>query len=114
MTLLFRVNTLAALLMSALVSNPLTFVPQYYLAWKIGSILLPGRLDWKQLHGVLLLVRHASFFDGIKIMGNLGVDALLVLLTGGLVLAIPVGIITYLITLRLFTRLQEKDSTNTC
>ncbi|WPD23630.1 MAG: DUF2062 domain-containing protein [Candidatus Electrothrix scaldis] len=108
MTLLFRVNTLAALLISALVSNPLTFVPQYYLAWKIGSILLPGRLDWKQLHGVLLLVRHASFFDGIKIMGNLGVDALLVLLTGGLVLAIPVGIITYLITFRLFTRLQEK------
>lgn len=41
-------------------------------------------------------------------MGQLGFDAMLVLQTGGLVLAIPLGIITYLITIRFFTRLQQK------
>ncbi len=107
-TLLLRVNTLAALLVGTIVSNPLTFAGQYYLSWKIGSILLPGRLDWEQLHGILVLIRQASFLEGIKVMGQLGFDAMLVLQTGGLVLAIPLGITTYLITMRFFVRLQEK------
>ncbi|MCW5202984.1 DUF2062 domain-containing protein [Desulfobulbus sp. US2] len=108
LTLLLRVNTLAALMAGTIISNPLTFAGQYYLSWKIGSILLPGRLDWEQLHGVLVLVRQSSFLEGITIMGQLGFDAMLVLQTGGLVLAIPLGIITYLITIRFFIRLQEK------
>ena len=107
-TLLLRVNTLAALLAGTIVSNPLTFAGQYYLSWKIGSILLPGRLDWEQLHGILVLVRQSSFLEGIKVMGQLGFDAMLVLQTGGLVLAIPLGIITYLISIRFFARLQER------
>lgn len=107
-TLLLRVNTIAALMAGAVISNPLTFAGQYYLSWKIGSILLPGRLDWEQLHGILVLIRHSSFLDGIHIMGQLGFDAMLVLQTGGLVLAIPLGIITYLIAIRFFARLQEK------
>ena len=107
-TLLLRVNTLAALMAGTIISNPLTFAAQYYLAWKIGSILLPGRLDWDQLYEVLLLVRQSSLLEGIQIMGRLGVDAMLVLQTGGLVLAIPLGIITYLVTIRFFIRLQEK------
>lgn len=108
LTLLLRVNTLAALLAGTLISNPLTFAAQYYLSWKIGSILLPGRLDWEQLHGALLRVQQSSLLDGIKIMSQLGFDAMFVLLTGGLVLAIPLGIITYIITFRFFTHLQQK------
>ena len=108
LTLLLRANTLAALMVGTIISNPLTFAGQYYLSWKIGSILLPGRLDWEQLHGVLVLIRQASFLEGIKVMGQLGFDAMLVLQTGGLVLAIPLGIITYLITIRFFVRLQER------
>ncbi|MCI5123527.1 MAG: DUF2062 domain-containing protein [Candidatus Electrothrix sp. AR5] len=107
-TLLLRVNTLAALLAGTIVSNPLTFAGQYYLSWKIGSILLPGRLDWEQLHEILVLIRQSSFLEGIKIMGQLGFDAMLVLQTGGLVLAIPLGIITYLITFRFLIHLKKK------
>ena len=107
-TLLLRVNTLAALLAATVVSNPLTFAAQYYLAWKVGSILLPGRMDWEQVHDILLQVQQSSFLDGIKIMGQLGFDAMLVLQTGGLVLAVPLGIITYLLTFRFFTRLRQK------
>ncbi len=107
-TLLLRVNTLAALMAGTIISNPLTFAAQYYLAWKIGSILLPGRLDWDQLYEVLLLIRQSSLLEGVQIMAQLGGDAMLVLQTGGLVLAIPLGIITYLITIRFFARLQKK------
>ncbi|MDU9049821.1 MAG: DUF2062 domain-containing protein [Candidatus Electrothrix sp. Rat3] len=107
-TLLLRVNTLAALMAGTIISNPLTFAAQYYFSWKIGSILLPGRLDWDQLHGTLILVRQSSFLEGIKIMGQLGFDAILVLQTGGLVVAIPLGIVTYLITIRFFLRLQKR------
>ncbi|MCI5208609.1 MAG: DUF2062 domain-containing protein [Candidatus Electrothrix sp. ATG2] len=107
-TLLLRVNTLAALLAGTIISNPLTFAAQYYLSWKIGSILLPGRLDWGQLHDTLVLVRQSSFLEGVKVMSQLGFDAMLVLQTGGLVLALPLGIITYLITIRFFVRMQEK------
>ncbi|WP_446011996.1 DUF2062 domain-containing protein [Candidatus Electrothrix sp.] len=107
-TLLLRVNTLAALLAGTIISNPLTFAAQYYLSWKIGSILLPGRLDWDQLYEVVLLVRQSSLIEGVKIMTQLGFDTMLVLQTGGLVLAIPLGIITYLITFRLFVYLQKK------
>jgi hypothetical protein len=107
-TLLLRVNPLAALITGTIISNPLTFAAQYYLAWKIGSTLLPGRLDWNQLSEVILLVRQSSFLEGVNMMTHLGVDAMLVLQTGGLVLAIPVGIITYLITIRFFIRIQQK------
>ena len=107
-TLLLRVNTLAALIAGTIVSNPLTFAAQYYLSWKIGSILLPGRLDWDQLHEVLLLARESSLLEGITITGQLGFDAMLVLQTGGLVLAIPLGIITYLVSIRFFVHLQQK------
>ncbi len=107
-TLLLRVNTLAALMAGTIISNPLTFAAQYYLAWKIGSTLLPGRLDWDQLYEILLLIRQSSLLEGVQIMAQLGGDAMLVLQTGGLVLAIPLGIITYLITIRFFARIQQK------
>jgi uncharacterized protein (DUF2062 family) len=107
-TLLFRVNTLAALMAGTIISNPLTFAVQYYLAWKIGSLFLPGRLDWGQLYQVILLIRQSSLLEGISIMMNLGFDAMLVLQTGGLVLAIPLGIITYFVTIRFFIHLQKK------
>ncbi len=71
-------------------------------------MILPGRLDWNQLHDLLVLVREASFVEGIKIMSRLGFDAMLVLQTGGLAIALPLGIITYFISIRLFARLRLK------
>ena len=88
------------------ISNPLTFAAQYYLSWKIGNIILPGRLDWNQLHDLLVLVREASFIEGIKIMSRLGFDAMLVLQTGGIALALPLGITTYFVAIRLFDHLR--------
>ncbi len=107
-TLLMRVNTIAALMVGAVISNPLTFAVQYYYSWKIGDMLLPGRLSWERLQQVLALVKEAGFIEGIKILSQLSIDAILVLLVGGFVIAIPLGIAVYFIAIRFFTQLQQK------
>jgi hypothetical protein len=116
-TLLLGVNTLAAFLASAVISNPLTIPAQYYLAWKLGSLFLPGRLHKEQLDALLKMVHHTSLialFHGdhlmqmAKTLEELGLEAMLVMLTGGLLLAVPVGLITYLLAIRFFTGLQQR------
>ena len=107
-TLLLRVNTIAALIAGTLVSNPLTFAAQYYLSWKIGDFLLPHRLTLERLQQVLAMVKEAGFIEGIKILSQLSVDALLVMLTGGFILAVPLGIATYFLSYRFFEHIQQK------
>ena len=107
-TLLLRVNTIAALIAGTLVSNPLTFAAQYYLSWKIGDFLLPHRLTLERLQQVLAMVKEAGFIEGIKILSHLSVDALLVMLTGGFILAVPLGIATYFLSYRFFEHIQQK------
>jgi uncharacterized protein (DUF2062 family) len=107
-TLLLRVNTIAAMIAGAVVSNPLTFAAQYYLSWKIGDWLLPDRLTWERLQQVLAMVKEAGLFEGMKILSHLSIDAILVMLTGGLVLAVPLGIVTYFISYRFFDHIRAK------
>ena len=108
LTLLFRVNPIAGVLMGTVVSNPLTLVPQYYLAWKIGDFCLPGRLTWERLQQILELIRTKGLMDSVRTIGDLGFDALLVMMTGGLILAVPTGVVTYLLIYRLFLGLRQK------
>ena len=108
LTLLFRVNPIAGVLMGTVVSNPLTLVPQYYLAWKIGDFCLPGRLTWERLQQILDLIKSEGLVDSLKTIGALGFDALLVMMTGGLILAVPTGVATYLLIHWLFLRMRQK------
>ena len=107
-TLLLRINTIAALIAGTIVSNPLTFAAQYYLSWKIGNFLLPHRLTLERLQQVLAMVKEAGFIEGVKILSHLSVDALLVMLTGGFILAVPLGIATYFLSYRFFEHIQKK------
>lgn len=108
LTLLFRVNPIAGLITANIVSNPLTFVPQYFFAWKIGDFFLPGRLTWEKIQGILALIKEKGIMDALDVISQMGFDAILVMLTGGLVLALPTGILTYIIVFRLFTKIREK------
>ncbi len=107
-TLILRMNTLAALLAATVISNPLTFVGQYYLAWKIGDIILPHRLSWTRIQQVLSTIQHEGLADGIKTLSHLSIDAMLVMFTGGFLLAIPTAIITYCLAYCLFDKIQKK------
>ena len=107
-TLLLRINTIAALIAATIISNPLTFAAQYYLAWKIGDLLLPHRLTWERLQQVLALTKEAGFVEGTKILSHLSIDAILVMLTGGIILAVPLAVATYFFSYRFFDHLHTK------
>jgi len=107
-TLLLRVNTIAAIIAGAVISNPLTFAAQYYLSWKIGDMILPGKLTWDRLQDVLGLVKEAGIVEGVKILSHLSVDAIMVMLMGGFVLALPLGIATYFFSYRFFDHIRKK------
>ncbi len=108
LTLLLRVSTVAAIIAGTIVSNPLTFVPQYYLAWKIGNFLLPGHLDWARIHQVLVILRSQSLLDSLHTLSHLSFDVILVMMSGGIVLAVPTGLFTYFFTYWFFTSLRLK------
>ena len=107
-TLLFRVNPIAGILGATVFSNPLTFAPQYYLSWKIGDFLLPGRLRWERMHTVIQHVKDQGIMDSLDMMRQLGWDALLVLMTGGIIIAIPVAVFTYAVAYRFSLKFRQK------
>lgn len=107
-TLLLRVNTITAIIVATVVSNPLTLVPQYYLCWKAGNMLLPGRLSWHRIVDVLHILGNSGFMDKIRVVSQLSTDAIIVMLTGGVILGLPLAILSYFISLLFFRRLAEK------
>lgn len=107
-TLFFRVNTFAGLIAAVLVSNPLTFFIQYYLAWKIGNFLLPHRLTWERIKYLLAHLKTEGLIESLETVSHMGFDTVLVMMTGGIILAIPTGIITYFVSRWFFVKLQIK------
>lgn len=107
-TLVMRVSTIAALIAATIVSNPLTFALQYFLAWKIGDLILPDRLTWARIQEVLNAITSQGFVDSLKTVSTLSFDAVLVMMVGGILLAIPPTLLSYYFTLRFFIKLREK------
>lgn len=101
-TVAARSSTVAALLVCTLICNPLTYLPLYYLAWLIGDLLLPGRVSWELLKAAVGHMREVSLAQAVVLAGQMGLDMGLVLLAGGLALALPLAIASYLGALRFF------------
>ncbi len=108
LTLLFRVNPIAGIISNNIVSNPLTVLPLYFLAWVIGDFFLPGRLTWGRLKSVLAIINSEGTMASLETIRGLGIDTILVMMVGGLVIAIPAGIITYIIVFKSLSRFQKK------
>lgn len=116
--LLFRASKVAGILASIIVSNPLTFFLQYYLSWRVGTVIFPGLLSWQRLQEVMaVLSSGSSGFSGFKsslaAIGSLGLDAITVVVVGGTLLALPFTALSYYYSLKLFTRLRNKRSKTT-
>lgn len=107
-TLILRVNTIAALLVAMIISNPLTLIPQYWLAWRIGDFFFPDRINWIRLRSTLVAIQDQGFIDALQSLGKLGLDTLLVLQTGGIALAVPLGCATYFLSYSFFQKIQQK------
>ncbi len=57
-----------------------------------------------------VLLSKPGFSESIKVLGDLGSEAVVVLLVGGVVLALPFSIASYFLSLRLFIKVREKRS----
>ena len=107
--LILRGSKVAALLSTILVSNPLTLLPQYYLSWQIGNWITPGKHSWEDVSVLIdAILNGGRFGETLAALGEIGLDSLAILLTGGMVLAIPFTFIFYYLSYMFFSSLKKK------
>ncbi len=108
-TLLTRTSFLAAMLATVVFCNPLTYVPQYYFSIIIGNAITPYHFDWERMKGVLdFLLTKPGFKESLHSLAGLGLEAVIVLVIGGAILALPFTIISYFLSLRFFITMRSK------
>lgn len=107
--LILRGSKIAALLATFAVSNPLTFLPQYYLSWKIGNWFTPSNHSWEEVSGLIeAILNGGNFMETITALIGIGYDSLLILVGGGIILATPFTILFYIASYMLFRNLHKK------
>ncbi|MBM9537202.1 DUF2062 domain-containing protein [Desulfobulbus alkaliphilus] len=109
-TLATKSSTVAAFITCTIICNPLTYLPLYYLAYVVGNVLLPGRAGWTNVQFTLVRVQEAGLVEATVLVGHLGLSAMVVLLTGGLALAVPVALFSYPVALHVFRRRERLRS----
>jgi len=111
-TFLTRTSTIAALLASFIVCNPLTYVPQYYFSTIIGNALTPYDFTWERMETVVdILLSKPGLTESLNALATLGYEAIIVLLVGGSVLALPFTVVSYFLSLQLFIKIRNKKRT---
>jgi len=110
-TVFIPASTLAALIVATVISNPFTYIPLYYFAFIIGNAITPFTLNWERVKMVLDVISSGEGFNAsVQAVASLGLEAMIVLIVGGITLAVPVSLITYHFSLRFFTnRKTEKN-----
>jgi uncharacterized protein (DUF2062 family) len=107
--MLTRNSTMAGLLASLAISNPLTYIPIYYACLKIGNFLTPYEMSWSKISAILdIIVSGHGFRESVEMLSNLGSEIFIVMLTGGFVLALPTAIFCYFFTLNLFIKIRAR------
>ena len=111
-TFLTRTSTIAALLASFIVCNPLTYVPQYYFSTIIGNALTPYDFTWERMETVVdIHLSKPGLTESLNALATLGYEAIIVLLVGGSVLALPFTVVSYFLSLQLFIKIRNKKRT---
>lgn len=109
LTLVSRTSTLAGIIISWIVCNPLTYLPIYYLSAKTGNYLTPYQLN---LQNVQVVLEQAMSGEGlqsfISVLIGSGYEALVVLGVGGICFALPFTLISYYLALIFFVQIQKK------
>ncbi len=106
---LTRTSAMAGLLTSLVISNPLTYIPLYYFCMVIGNFLTPYQITWTNTSSILeAIISGQGFKESVYMLSHLGSEIIIVMLTGGIVIALPTAIIWYLFTLNLFIKIRKK------
>jgi uncharacterized protein (DUF2062 family) len=112
-TTLIRSSTIAAIIMATIISNPLTYVPLYFISVLIGNTVTPYNLNWERVQEMLnLLAVHPGFKASLLAVLSLGREALVVLLAGGGLLALPACLVVYYLSYHFFARRHNRKGPN--
>ena len=108
-TFLTRTSTIAAMLATIMVCNPLTYVAQYYFSIVVGNAMTPYNFNWERMKGVLdILLAKPGLAESLQVLAGIGYEAIIVLIVGGTLLALPFTIASYFLSLRFFIKVREK------
>jgi len=111
--MLTRCSAIAAILSSWVVCNPLTYLPIYYFSMVLGNFITPFELNWLRIKKVITtLTSDQPLLQSLQDIGGLGLEAIVVMVFGGIVLAIPFGVVSYYLSLHLFVRIRRKKTIN--
>ena len=92
---LFKGSKIAAI-MGVWISNPLNMAAFYFMDYKVGKWILDSRVAFKPMdYSVFTLLQEAQ-----KVMK--------VMMVGGIVLGIPAGILTYIITFQIASKAKRR------
>jgi len=103
-----RGNLVAGLFVSLLVSNPMTIPLQYYVSWKVGTILTGSSLSWEHVKYLMDLAHDTSIFEAVKLIYINSFRSMISVLFGGIVFSLPFAIISYFSALYLYGRRQKR------
>ena len=107
--IVLRGSKVAALLSTITVSNQIHILPQYYLSWIVGNWLIPGKHSWDEVAVLIDAVLNGGRFkETISALGEIGFDSLVILLTGGVILALPFTFAFYCLSYMFFRSFQKK------
>ena len=75
----------------------------------MGNWLLPDHLSWDRIQSLLgLFASKASFKQSLALLGQMGLEAAVVMLLGGILLAIPFTCAGYILTFKFFRAIRKK------
>ncbi len=104
-----RTSTLAGIIISWIVCNPLTYFPIYYLSARIGNYLTPYELNLKIVKSsVEQAMSGDGLLDSISTLAQSGYQSLIVMGVGGVCLALPFAVVSYYLALMFFIQIQKK------
>ena len=107
--IILRGSKATALIAAVVVSNPLTFFLQYYFSWKIGNWFTPADHSWGEVESLLEAIISGGNFGGkLAALAEIGLESFMVLIGGGVILAVPFTIAFYLVSFLFFRSIQKK------
>ncbi|EKD37073.1 MAG: hypothetical protein ACD_75C01270G0004 [uncultured bacterium] len=109
LALLTRTSPLTGIISNWIVCNPLTFLPIYYLTAIIGNHVTPYELNLENVRVAVEFIRTAGDLQkSLTMIGNMGYEALAVMLAGGFCAGLPAAVLSYYGTLPFFRHIQKQ------
>ena len=103
-----RANIIAAIVANWIVSNPVTIPIEYYLSWKLGVLITGQPVSWEQVQQMLNELHSVGFVEAVEMLFVKFFQVLYCLVAGGLVLAVPVGLVCYFLAVYFYFYRQKK------